>query len=81
MAMQTIGVAGAGQMGNGIAQVFAQAGYQILMQDITSAFAAKGLATSDATFEAVMELSGDLGKTPIPCNDFPGFSATVCSCP
>jgi 3-hydroxybutyryl-CoA dehydrogenase len=187
MTIQTIGVVGAGQMGNGIAHVFAQAGYQVLMQDVTEAFAAKGhatidknlqravdkgklpaeeklavlgrvrtttnledlascdivieaapetwavkkqifealdrickpgailasntssisitklaaitrrpgdfigmhfmnpvpvmqlievirgLATGDATFEAVMELSRKLGKTPIPCNDFPGF--------
>jgi 3-hydroxybutyryl-CoA dehydrogenase len=187
MSIQNIGVIGAGQMGNGIAHVFAQAGYQVLMQDITEAFTAKGLATidknlqrgvdkgklsaeekaavlgrigtttkledfsgcdivieaapekweikqqifatldavckpgailasntssisitklaaitrrpeafigmhfmnpvpvmqlievirglatGDATFEAVMELSKKLGKTPIPCNDFPGF--------
>jgi 3-hydroxybutyryl-CoA dehydrogenase len=33
----------------------------------------RGLATSDATFETVMALSKQLGKTPIPCNDFPGF--------
>ncbi len=185
--IKTIGVIGAGQMGNGIAHVFAQAGYAVLMQDISEAFAAKGvatidknlqrgvdkgnmtaeekaavlgrirtttkledlaacdivieaatekwevkkqifetldkvcrpgvilasntssisitklaaitkrpeafigmhfmnpvpvmqlievirgLATGDATFEAVMDLSKKLGKTPIPCNDFPGF--------
>jgi len=35
MSIQTIGVIGAGQMGNGIAHVFAQAGYAVLMQDIT----------------------------------------------
>ena len=187
MSIQTIGVIGAGQMGNGIAHVFAQAGFSVLMQDISEAFAAKGvatvdknlqrgvdkgkmtaedkatalgrirtttkledlaacdivieaatekwevkkqifetldkvckpgailasntssisitklaaitkrpeafigmhfmnpvpvmqlievirgLATGDATFETVMELSKKLGKTPIPCNDFPGF--------
>jgi 3-hydroxybutyryl-CoA dehydrogenase len=187
MNIQTIGVIGAGQMGNGIAHVFAQAGYQVLLQDLTEGFARKGLAaidrnlqrgvdkgkltaeekaavlnrvtlttrledmadrdivieaatekwevkkqlfetlegvckpgtilasntssisitklaavtrrpgafigmhfmnpvpvmqlievirglaTSDATFDAVMELAGKLGKTPIPCNDFPGF--------
>jgi 3-hydroxybutyryl-CoA dehydrogenase len=33
----------------------------------------RGLATSDATYEAVMALSAKLGKTPIACNDFPGF--------
>ena len=187
MSIQSIGIIGAGQMGNGIAHVFAQAGFSVVMQDITDAFAAKGLATvdknlqrgvdkgkmtvdekaavlgrirtttrledlaacdivieaatekwevkkqlfetldalckpgvilasntssisitklaavtkrpeafigmhfmnpvpvmqlievirglatSDATFEAVMALSNKLGKTPIPCNDFPGF--------
>ena len=187
MSIQSIGVIGAGQMGNGIAHVFAQAGFSVLMQDISEAFAAKGvatvdknlqrgvdkgkmsaeekaavlgrirtttkledlaacdivieaatekwevkkqifetldkvckpgailasntssisitklaaitkrpeafigmhfmnpvpvmqlievirgLATGDATFETVMELSKKLGKTPIPCNDFPGF--------
>lgn len=32
--IKIIGVVGAGQMGNGIAQVSAQAGYQVMMQDI-----------------------------------------------
>lgn len=32
--IQTIGVVGAGQMGNGIAQVAAQSGYQVILQDI-----------------------------------------------
>jgi len=33
----------------------------------------RGLATSDATTEAVMSLSRVLGKTPVEVNDFPGF--------
>lgn len=33
----------------------------------------RGLATSDATTEAVVELSRELGKTPVEVNDFPGF--------
>jgi 3-hydroxybutyryl-CoA dehydrogenase len=33
----------------------------------------RGLATNDETFNTVMELSRKLGKTPIHCNDFPGF--------
>ncbi len=45
MAIQSIGVIGAGQMGNGIAHVFAQSGFNVLMQDISADFAAKGLAT------------------------------------
>jgi 3-hydroxybutyryl-CoA dehydrogenase len=33
----------------------------------------RGLATSDETTEAVIELSRKLGKTPVEVNDFPGF--------
>jgi 3-hydroxybutyryl-CoA dehydrogenase len=33
----------------------------------------RGLATDDATTRAVMDLSGELGKTPVEVNDFPGF--------
>ncbi len=35
----------------------------------------RGLATDDATFERVMALAVKLGKTPVACNDFPGFVA------
>lgn len=51
MNIQTIGVIGAGQMGNGIAHVFAQAGYSVQMQDISEAFAAKGVATIDKNLQ------------------------------
>jgi 3-hydroxybutyryl-CoA dehydrogenase len=51
MSIQTIGVIGAGQMGNGIAHVAAQAGLSVRMQDITEAFAAKGLATIDKNLQ------------------------------
>jgi 3-hydroxybutyryl-CoA dehydrogenase len=33
----------------------------------------RGLATSEATFEAVRALTEKLGKTPLECNDMPGF--------
>jgi 3-hydroxybutyryl-CoA dehydrogenase len=33
----------------------------------------RGLATSDATTETVVDLSVELGKTPVEVNDFPGF--------
>jgi 3-hydroxybutyryl-CoA dehydrogenase len=33
----------------------------------------RGLATSDATFQATMELAKKLGKTPVAVNDYPGF--------
>ena len=51
MSIQSIGVIGAGQMGNGIAHVFAQAGFNVLMQDISEAFAAKGVATIDKNLQ------------------------------
>jgi 3-hydroxybutyryl-CoA dehydrogenase len=51
MNIQNIGVIGAGQMGNGIAHVFAQAGFSVLMQDITEAFAVKGVATIDKNLQ------------------------------
>jgi 3-hydroxybutyryl-CoA dehydrogenase len=42
--LQTIGVIGAGQMGAGIAQVSAQAGYRVLLSDRELALAEKGKA-------------------------------------
>lgn len=42
--MKTIGVIGAGQMGAGIAQVSAQAGYRVLLSDVDQARAEKGKA-------------------------------------
>lgn len=33
----------------------------------------RGLATADVTFDATMELSRRLGKTPVAVNDYPGF--------
>ena len=40
--MESIGVIGAGQMGAGIAQVSAQAGYRVLLSDVSVAAATKG---------------------------------------
>lgn len=42
--MRTVGVIGAGQMGAGIAQVSAQAGYKVLLADVSLAQAEKGRA-------------------------------------
>ena len=44
MEINTFGVIGAGQMGNGIAQVAATAGLNVIMSDIKIEFAEKGLA-------------------------------------
>ena len=45
MAIQNIAVLGAGQMGNGITQVAAAAGYNVTMIDIQQEYVDKGLAT------------------------------------
>ena len=42
--IRTVGVIGAGQMGAGIAQVAAQAGYEVILSDIDLPRAEKGLA-------------------------------------
>jgi 3-hydroxybutyryl-CoA dehydrogenase len=41
--IKTVGIIGAGQMGNGIAHVCAQAGYDVIMTDLNDELAAKGL--------------------------------------
>lgn len=43
--MKTVGVLGAGQMGNGIAHVFAQFGYEVVLYDIAQAQLDKAVAT------------------------------------
>ena len=43
--IQTLGVIGAGQMGNGIAHVAAQAGLDVVMLDISAEALARGMAT------------------------------------
>ena len=45
MEIKTFGVIGAGQMGNGIAQVAAMNGLQIIMNDISDEFVTRGLDT------------------------------------
>ena len=35
----------------------------------------RGIATSDETYERVKEMSEQMGKTPLDCEDFPGFVA------
>jgi 3-hydroxybutyryl-CoA dehydrogenase len=45
MDIKTIGVVGAGTMGNGIAQVCAQTGYNVIMNDREDAFVQRGLGS------------------------------------
>lgn len=51
MTVQTVGIIGAGQMGNGIAHVFALAGYDVLMTDISQEAMDKALSLIDRNLE------------------------------
>jgi len=55
MDITTIGVVGAGQMGNGIAQVAGSSGFQVIMSDIAEAFVQKGLGTITKNLERLVE--------------------------
>jgi 3-hydroxybutyryl-CoA dehydrogenase len=48
---ETIGVIGAGTMGNGIAQVCARAGYSVVMRDVKEEFLERGLQTIDKSLQ------------------------------
>ena len=51
MDIRTVGIVGAGQMGNGIAHVFALAGFEVLMNDISADSLVQGIATIDRNIE------------------------------
>ncbi len=51
MTIRTVGVVGAGQMGNGIAQVFAQAGFEVLLNDISQTGLDDALTRIDRNLE------------------------------
>jgi 3-hydroxybutyryl-CoA dehydrogenase len=53
--IRSIGVVGAGQMGNGIAQVAAQFGYQVVMVDVATAALEKGLATISGSCDRLIK--------------------------
>jgi len=54
VAIQRIGVIGAGTMGNGIAHVFAQYGYQVTMIDVSEEAINRGLATITKNLERMV---------------------------
>ncbi len=47
MSLKTVGVVGAGSMGNGIAQVSAQAGYDVIMSDVDEKFVQNAMKNID----------------------------------
>jgi 3-hydroxybutyryl-CoA dehydrogenase len=55
MTFSTIGIIGAGTMGNGIAQVCAGSGLKVVMLDISESAVARGLATISASLERLVK--------------------------
>ena len=55
MQITTVGIIGAGTMGNGIAQACAVAGVQVVMVDISDAAVAKGLATVASSLDRLIK--------------------------
>ncbi|BHH83087.1 3-hydroxybutyryl-CoA dehydrogenase [Desulforhopalus sp. 52FAK] len=55
MDVKKFGVIGAGQMGNGIVQVAAASGLEVLMSDIKEEFTAKGIATIEKNLNRSVE--------------------------
>jgi 3-hydroxybutyryl-CoA dehydrogenase len=53
--IQSVGIIGAGTMGNGIAQVCAAAGLSVTMVDISDAAVARGLATVGSSLERLVK--------------------------
>ncbi len=64
--LQSIGVVGAGQMGNGIAQVCASFGFQVVMVDVSPTALEKGLVTISSSCDRLIKkaaLTEDAKKT------------------
>ncbi len=55
MEIKTIGVVGAGQMGNGIVQVASHSGFRVVMSDIADSFVQKGLSTISKNLGRMVE--------------------------
>ena len=56
MTIQRIAVIGAGQMGNGIAQVAACSGYDVVMIDIKEEFVANGITTIEKSLAKLVSI-------------------------
>lgn len=55
MTIQTVGIIGAGTMGNGIAQACAVSGINVVMVDISDAAVQKGLATVAGSLDRLIK--------------------------
>jgi len=60
--IQTVAVLGAGTMGNGIAHVFARAGYRVILRDVEQRFLERGLETVTKNLDREIK-KGKLAET------------------
>ena len=65
MSIQTVGVLGAGQMGNGIAQVAAMKGLSVIMTDLSEEALKKGMATIESSLARLIK-KGSLAEADKP---------------
>ncbi|MFB6235983.1 MAG: 3-hydroxyacyl-CoA dehydrogenase family protein [Halopenitus sp.] len=61
--IETVGVVGAGTMGNGIAQVTATAGYDVVMRDIKEEFVESGFDTIESSLDRLAD-KGEIDEDP-----------------
>src|SRR5208337_2427967 len=91
MDIKTVGVIGAGTMGNGIAHVFAKAGYSVVLVDVEQTFldramttigknlereVAKGKLTAGEREAALKRITPVVGRAPLADCDFVIEAAT-----
>jgi len=69
--IKTVAVLGAGTMGNGIAHVFARAGYNVILRDVEERFLQRGINTIDKNLDREVK-KGKLGEA-----DKPGVLARL----
>src|SRR5271168_4370900 len=63
--IKTVGVLGAGTMGNGIAHVFARSGYRVILRDVEQRFLDRGIETITKNLEHEVK-KGKLGEADKP---------------
>ncbi len=91
MEIKTVGVVGAGTMGNGIAHVFAKAGYSVMLVDVEQTFleralstigknlereVAKGKLTAEAREATLQRITPVIGRAPLATCDLVVEAAT-----
>jgi 3-hydroxybutyryl-CoA dehydrogenase len=69
--IKTVGVLGAGVMGNGIAHVFAKAGYRVVLRDVKQEFLDRALAT------ITKNLDREIKKGAVPETEKPAILARI----